>query len=79
MYLVAIGAVVLIFVSAFAAVEVSDLLGAIICFSVMGGGLVLLFIVLQAPEVAMAQATIGTGLTTAFFIATLNSVMERFK
>ena len=73
------GIIMLVLISAIAAIELHDPLAAIICFSVMGSGMVILFILMQAPDVAMAQATIGTGLTTAFFIVALSSIMDIFK
>ena len=61
--------VLLIIIStAYLAIKLKDLLGAVICLSIMSLLLSLEFYMLQAPDVAIAEAGIGAGLTTAIFV-----------
>lgn len=50
------------------AIKFKDLLASVIALSVMSLLLSLEFYILQAPDVAIAEAGIGAGLTTAIFI-----------
>lgn len=63
--------------SAVATVVLEDILSSIIAFSVFGVLLSIIFVVFQAPDVALAQAVIGSGLITAMFVVTLSKVRER--
>ncbi|MEW6227294.1 MAG: DUF4040 domain-containing protein [Bacillota bacterium] len=63
--------------SAVATVALEDILSSIIAFSVFGVLLSIIFVVFQAPDVALAQAVIGSGLITAMFVVTLSKVSER--
>jgi len=63
--------------SAVATVALEDILSSIIAFSVFGVLLSIIFVVFQAPDVALAQAVIGSGLITAMFVVTLSKVRER--
>lgn len=61
--------VLLIIISTgYLAVKMKDLLGAVISLSIMSLLLSLEFYILQAPDVAIAEAAIGAGLTTAIFV-----------
>jgi len=51
-----------------------DLLSAAIAFGVFSFLLSLEFYILQAPDVAIAEAGIGAGLTTAIFIIAIRAV-----
>lgn len=55
-------------VSAIAVIALRDLLSAAIAFTAFSLLLALEFYVLHAPDVAIAEAGIGAGLTTAIFI-----------
>jgi len=58
----------IIICTGYLAVKLKDLLGAVICLSIMSLLLSLEFYMLQAPDVAIAEAGIGAGLTTAIFV-----------
>ena len=55
-------------ISAIAVIAFRDLLSAAIAFAAFSLLLALEFYLLQAPDVAIAEAGIGAGLTTAIFI-----------
>ena len=55
-------------ISAYLAIKFKDLLACAIALGVFSFLLSLEFYVLQAPDVAIAEAGIGAGLTTAIFI-----------
>jgi len=58
----------LIIITAYLSLTLEDILASVISFAVMSLLLALEFYMLQAPDVAMAEAAIGAGLTTAIFI-----------
>ncbi|TVR31101.1 MAG: DUF4040 domain-containing protein [Spirochaetaceae bacterium] len=49
---------------------------AVVAMSVFSIITAVVFLLLQAPDVAMTEAVIGAGLVTAFFILTLNKIEE---
>jgi len=57
-----------IVVAAFLAIRFKDLVSAVIALAAMSLLLSLEFYLLQAPDVAIAEAAIGAGLSTAIFI-----------
>jgi uncharacterized MnhB-related membrane protein len=59
---------VLTVVTGFLAVLLRDLLAAALALGAQGLLLSLVFYLLQAPDVAMAQAGVGAALTTAIFL-----------
>ena len=59
---------IIIISTAYLAIKLKDLLGAVISLSIMSLLLSLEFYMLQAPDVAIAEAGIGAGLTTAIFV-----------
>jgi len=59
---------IFIVVSALVAVFLKDLLSAVIALAAMSLLLSLEFFILQAPDVAIAEAGVGACLTTAIFI-----------
>ncbi len=59
---------ILIVAASIVAVLLKDLLAAVIAFAAMSLLLSLEFYILQAPDVAIAQAGVGACLTTAIFI-----------
>lgn len=63
-----------IVLSGFFVVYFEDLLSAIISMAVLGLIISLEFYILQAPDVAIAEAGIGACLTTAIFIITLKKI-----
>ena len=60
--------VILMFISAISACIFRDLLSAVIAACVVNLIAAVLFYLLQAPDVAMAEAAIGAALVTAVFV-----------
>ncbi|WGI16716.1 DUF4040 domain-containing protein [Methanonatronarchaeum sp. AMET-Sl] len=58
----------LIIITAYLSLTLEDILASVIALAAMSLLLALEFYMLQAPDVAMAEAAIGAGLTTAIFI-----------
>ena len=54
--------------AAFAASALEDILGAVIALSVFGVLMAIAFSILQAPDVALTQAVINSGLVTSLFL-----------
>lgn len=58
--------------SAAFALFTDNLLNSIITLSIFSGIMVVLLIMLQAPDVALAEAVIAAGIMTSFFIITIS-------
>ena len=59
------------------ALHLRDLLSAVIVMGVVDLIIAIMFFVLQAPDVAITQAAVGAGLTTAIFvIAIIRSIRK---
>ena len=56
---------------------IEDLLPSIIAMSIMGSFLALEFLLLKAPDVALAEAAVGAILTPIIFIVTLKIIGKR--
>ena len=54
-----------------------DILQCTIAMAVLGGFLALEFLLLKAPDVAIAEAAVGAILTPVIFIITLNKVKTK--
>ncbi|TVQ26725.1 MAG: DUF4040 domain-containing protein [Spirochaetaceae bacterium] len=67
-----IGLVILLVVIAIYAVLSKSVVAAIVAVGVFSFVVSVIFVVLQAPDVAMTQAVVGAGLTTAFFVIALD-------
>jgi energy-converting hydrogenase B subunit D len=65
-------------IAAFIIIRFRDLLSAAIAFGIFSFLLSLEFFILQAPDVAIAEAGIGAGLTTAIYIVAIRGT-ERFE
>lgn len=65
--------------SAFLALWFHNLLHSILSLGVFSLLLALEFYILRAPDVAIAEAAIGAGLSTTIFIITLRAVRGRNK
>jgi len=63
-----IAVLIIIICTAYAAIKFKDLLAAVISLAIMSLLLSFEFYILQAPDVAIAEAAIGAGLTTAIYI-----------
>ena len=66
-----------IIVSAWLAVSFDDLLSSIIALAVTGTLVALEFIMLSAPDVAIAEAAVGAVLSTVIVIVGLRRVMPK--
>jgi len=62
---------VFVLVSAGAVILLRDVLAVIVAFAAYSLGLALLWLTLQAPDVALTEAAIGAGVTTVLFLLTL--------
>lgn len=62
---------------AWAALTTPDLLRAIVMFVVFGLLLAFVWVRLQAPDVALAEAAVGSGLTGALLLSTLSAMRQR--
>ena len=73
--------VVLIFVifSAIAAITVKDLLSTAILFGAYSFLMCLLWAVMGAVDVAFTEASVGAGVSTVFFVATVFNTTRRTK
>ena len=67
-----------IIATAVMALRSKDLLNSVIFLAIMSMLLALEFFALQAPDVAIAEAAVGAGLTTAIYIVTINRT-ERYE
>ncbi|MCK8826996.1 DUF4040 domain-containing protein [Natroniella acetigena] len=61
-------------ISAAYALFTHNLLNSIIALSIFSGNLIVLFIILQAPDVALVEVIVSSGISTGFFIVTINKL-----
>lgn len=57
--------------------KLEDTIHSVIALAVLGSFLALEFILLKAPDVAIAEAAVGAILTPVIFIVTLNKVNKK--
>jgi multicomponent Na+:H+ antiporter subunit B len=71
-------AALLIFVllTAVAVAALRDVLSAIIAFAAYSLGLALIWVFLQAPDVALTEAAIGAGVTSVLFLLTITKTVR---
>jgi len=69
----------LAFLAALLALELKDLLGAIVPLGVFSFFMCLIWAQLGTPDVAFTEAAIGAGVSTAFFVATVFKTTRRSK
>ena len=62
----------LLVATALAAAWLRSVLASVIALGAFGMVLVAIFVLWKAPDVAMAQAAIGSGLVTAFFVMAIH-------
>ncbi len=67
---------VFVFVSALVTVFLRDTLAAVVSFAAYSLGLALLWVTMQAPDVALTEAAIGAGVTTVLFLLTLTKTVR---
>jgi len=60
--------VIVMLIAAIYAAEARDLMNAVIALALLSLIASIMFYILQAPDVAMTEAAIGAGLSTAIFI-----------
>ena len=72
-------ALLLVALSATAAVAVRDPVRQALVLSVLGVVLAVLFTVLQAPDVALSQLAVGSALTPLLLLLTVHKVRRRGK
>ncbi len=68
----ALGTVILMLVAAVAVLLLENMLAATAAASVVSLGVALLFVLLQAPDVAMTEAAVGAGLSSLILALGLN-------
>nr|WP_300980126.1 hydrogenase subunit MbhD domain-containing protein [Mesotoga sp.] len=56
------------------AIEAKKLLNSVIMLSAMSLLSVILFVIMKAPDVAITEASVGAGLTTAIFLLSLRKL-----
>ncbi len=66
----------LLLVIAFLAINAKKLINSVLFLSALSMLAVVSFVLLKAPDVAITEAVIGSGLVTALFIFTLLSVRK---
>ena len=67
-----------IVISALVAIELEDTLSSIISLTVFGVLLAIAFAILQAPDVALTQAVVNSGLVTSFFIVAYSRTQKDY-
>ena len=65
---------IIMILAAFLAIRLKNLLSAIISAGVISLLASVIYLLLAAPDVAMTEAAIGSGLTTIIFIFTLKKI-----
>ncbi|MEA2095212.1 MAG: hydrogenase subunit MbhD domain-containing protein [Candidatus Cloacimonadota bacterium] len=67
---------IIMIVAAFLAIHLKNLLSAVISAGVISLLASVIYLLLAAPDVAMTEAAIGSGLTTIIFIFTLKKIKK---
>ena len=67
---------IIMIIAAFLAIRLKNLLSAIISAGVISLLASMIYLLLAAPDVAMTEAAIGSGLTTIIFIFTLKKIRK---
>jgi multicomponent Na+:H+ antiporter subunit B len=65
-----------VLLSALATMFLRDVLAAVVAFAAYSLGFALLWLTLQAPDVALTEAAIGAGVTTVLFLLTLTKTVR---
>ena len=65
---------IIMIIAAFLAIHLKNLLSAVISAGVISLLASVIYLLLAAPDVAMTEAAIGSGLTTIIFIFTLKKI-----
>lgn len=72
-----IAMLLILVISALAAITVKDLLSAVIILSLYSLVMAVVWVELRAVDVAFTEASVGAGITTVFFILTLIRTTRR--
>lgn len=67
---------VFVLLTAIAVAALRDVLSAIIAFAAYSLGLALVWVFLQAPDVALTEAAIGAGVTSVLFLLTITKTVR---
>lgn len=62
--------------AAFFLVFTKDLLNSVITLFIFSSILVVIYVILQAPDAALAETVIAAGLTIGFFVITINKTED---
>lgn len=68
---------IVVIITALVALFFRDLLASIVSFAAMSLTLTVIFFLLDAPDVAIAEAAIGAALTTAIFVIAIKLTRRR--
>ena len=71
--------IILMIILALLSIQFKDLLAAVVTMGAVSLIISLLFLFLQAPDVAMAEASIGAALTMAIYIIVVRKTERREK
>jgi uncharacterized MnhB-related membrane protein len=74
LFWVALVSVIVMLVAAVAVLVLPNLLSAVVAFSIVSLALSIMFVVLQAPDVALTEAAVGAGLSGVLVALTLRRV-----
>ncbi len=64
--------VLVLIVCAIMVVRSRDLIAAVVIFAAYGAVMAVLWLLLRAPDVAITEAAIGTGINTVMFLAVIS-------
>ncbi|UOQ92041.1 DUF4040 domain-containing protein [Halobacillus shinanisalinarum] len=67
---------IFLIITAFFIVFSKNISHSVITLPIFGAILVVIFVILQAPGVALAEAVMTAGLTTVFFVITINKTKD---
>ncbi len=68
---------VFLFVLCVIAIELKDLLHSVIVLAGASITLAVIFLMLQAPDIAITQAAVGAGVTTVLFVIAISRTRRR--
>jgi len=75
-YLIQVFIGITLIASAIVAIRFRNLIAAVIAMAVFSLALSLEFFILQAPDVAIAEAGVGAGLTTAMYLLAIRNTTD---
>ena len=68
---------ILVFISAIMAITTTRLVDSVLFLSFVGIGSTVLFALMKAPDVALTEAAVGTGIVSLVFLSTLRRTAEK--